>query len=231
MSCRAWQDLLQQHLDDAGPPGALARHLHDCPDCAARRGEVERLLRGLAQLHRPEPPAALADRLTSRLGAEVRARRARAWRRLVPRAGLAVAAAVLVALSLWSWWPIVGQPRAQKAPPADPGEKQRRDESPPGPPRDPMAEAGQAVASLGQRTASTTLDRTTTLLPLVRDPALDPLNVPAPAEPKLEPLREAADGVSAGLAPVADSARRAVNLFFRDLPMGRPEAGNVNNPG
>ncbi|MBY0229183.1 MAG: hypothetical protein K2W96_07900, partial [Gemmataceae bacterium] len=44
---------------------------------------------------------------------------------------------------------------------------------------------------------------------------------PLPEPPSLGPLADAAGDVQAGLAPVADSARRAVNLFFRDLPMGR----------
>ncbi len=235
MNCRAWQDLLQQQLDGDGPPGALDRHLHDCADCAAHDGDLRRFASALSRLRSPEPPAGLADRLTARLHREVRARRARAWRRALPLVGLAAAAAVLVVLGLWSWRPITGKPLpGQPGPGREIVQLPPRDE-PPAPLRDSVSQAGKAVASLGQRTASDTLERTTTLVPLVRDPALDETArgslAATPVEPKLEPLREAADGVSTGLAPVADSARRAVNLFFRDLPMSQGKPGTEKKPG
>ena len=95
MNCRAWEDLLQQHLD--GDPVALDRHLHDCPECSARGGELRKLASAFAVLRPPQPPAGLAERVTARLCAEVRARRARTWRRLLPLAGLAAAAAAVSA--------------------------------------------------------------------------------------------------------------------------------------
>jgi hypothetical protein len=86
-----------------------------------------------------------------------------------------------------------------------------------------MAEAGTAVVSLTSRTASETVDRTSVLFPLIQQTALESLDpMTTPLDPPLEPFREATAGVSAGLAPVADSARRAVGLFLRDLPVGRP---------
>jgi hypothetical protein len=237
MNCHAWQDLLQQHLDGVSPPGALDRHLLDCPDCAARRLDVRRLLDGLALLHPPVPPADLADRVTDQLVAEVRARRARTWRRRVGSlVALAAAAAILLTLGLWSWGPISGGNLDRKAAPGS-SQVAGPDPSSVHPPaphlRDSVTQAGQAVAALTSRTASNTMERTTTLLPLVKGSGLDPLTEGDSAgEPKLEPLREAAGGVSAGLAPVADQARRAVNLFFRDLPMGRDERPEHDNkPG
>jgi hypothetical protein len=227
MNCPAWQDLLQQHLDGDAGPAALDHHLRDCPACAAHQADVRRLLAGLTLLRPPVPPAHLAGRLTDCLCAEFRTRQARTWRRrLGALAGLAAAAAVLLALGLRSGWPIAGQPRDDVA--------VRPDPLPAEPPvGNPMAQAGQAVAALTSRTASDTVDRTTTLFPLVGRPSLDPLPVePVDDEPRLEPLRESAHAVSAGLAPVTDSARRAVNLFFRDLPVGRGSAsGTDNNPG
>jgi hypothetical protein len=35
-------------------------------------------------------------------------------------------------------------------------------------------------------------------------------------------LREAGNGITAGLEPVADSAKRAWNLFLREIPSVRP---------
>jgi hypothetical protein len=226
MSCRAWQDLLQQHLDGAGEPGGLDRHLLDCAGCQARQAELRRFLHALTLLRPPPPPADLAARLTAELCREFRIHRARSWRRrLGALAGLVAAAALLLAFGLW-WFP--GKP-----PETNQGTTNAAvSPDPPAPLRDPMAQASQAVASLTSRTASDTVGRTATLLPLMSTPGIDTLPTAAPdVEPKLEPLREAADGVSAGLAPMADSARRAVNLFFRDLPMGQGDrAGPGNNP-
>jgi hypothetical protein len=91
-----------------------------------------------------------------------------------------------------------------------------------------MAEAGTAMAALTTRTASETVDQTRSLLPLLPTSTVEVLS-----EPPLEPLREASEGVSAGLAPVAEHARRAVGVFFRDLPMGRgePAARPTQKPG
>ena len=92
----------------------------------------------------------------------------------------------------------------------------------PGPPpttlRDSMTEAGSAVASLTSRTADETLAKTQGLLPVVTDPSLNALDLGPPLDPQARSLREAGEGVTAGLEPVADSARRAVGLFFRELP-------------
>jgi hypothetical protein len=220
MNCPHWQDLFQQHLDGDSPPGTLDRHLRDCPDCRGNQAAVRRLLAGLALLRPAEPPADLAGRLTARLCAEARASRIRVRRRRIGAlAGLAAAAAVLLSLGLWSW-----RPGSRTGPGNEVVVAPTHREKPAPPLREPVAQAGQAVAALGSRTAGETVQRTTSLLPLVSGPALDPLTKgQKPVEPKLESLREAADGVSAGLAPVANSARRAVNLFFRDLPMTRDE--------
>jgi hypothetical protein len=90
----------------------------------------------------------------------------------------------------------------------------------PAPPalRDTVAEAGEAVASLTTRTADEAVDQTRLLLPIVKGPSLADLVVVPPSDAPARPLREAGEGVSAGLGPVASSARRAVDLFLRDLP-------------
>src|SRR5260370_41476734 len=80
-----------------------------------------------------------------------------------------------------------------------------------------VEEAGSALAALTRRAAGETLDQSRRLLsdmtPAVRpDEALQP-----PPEPPTQSLREAGQGVSSGLEPMASSARRAVNLFLRDF--------------
>jgi hypothetical protein len=135
---------------------------------------------------------------------------------------LAAAAAVLVAVGFRFL-----QPVNEKAEPSDPGRfiAKAPEKTAPGF-RDSVAEASNAVASLTSRTASETMDQTASLLPLLPSPTLEPIST-GPAS--IEPLREASAGVSAGLSPVTDSARRAVGLFLRDLPMGRTESPASTN--
>lgn len=230
MSCRVCDDLLQEHLDGTGAPGALERHLETCPECADRRAGVRRLLEGVRRMRMPVPPADLADRIASRLLSETMPRLSVRRRRLVPMAVLATAAGILLALGWWSWraapvkergWPHEDKPGTGVA--AQPV-------TPVGPLRDSMADAQHAVVALTSRKANETVEKTSTLLPLVRQPVLDPMGpMMTPIEPALEPVREAASGVSTAVAPVADSARRAVGLFLRDLPMGR--ATSDKKPG
>src|SRR3954452_22970266 len=110
MTCRAWEDLLQRHLDGE-PPEALRRHLLDCPHCVAREPALTRLLAGVARMKMPALPTRLTDRLTGLLMTEARTRKRTRWR--VRVAVLAAAAALLVAVGLYSW------PRPAKDRPVD----------------------------------------------------------------------------------------------------------------
>jgi hypothetical protein len=218
MSCQAWQDLLQHHLDQTGAPDELERHLTSCPDCARERPTIQRLLDGLRLLHPPTPPADLADRITTRVLAEARHRPVHRWRRrAAPLVALAAAAAILLLLGLRLWRP--GSPSPDPRVPDPDAIVQPK---PAAPLRDSMEGAQSAVVALTSRTASETVETTATLLPLVPPTTLEPLTPRTTSiEPPMEPFREATSGVSATVAPVADSARRAVGLFLRDLPMGR----------
>ena len=190
-----WQALLQEYLDgdhDVVPevPGG--------PD----RDAVARLLLGLDRLAPAVPPAGLAARIAAGLHEEVRARRRHRRWRFAPTAGLVAAASLLLLIGMRIAWPA------------------RDDSTPPTvtlaePFRDSIGRAGTAIASLTARSAETTVENTSSLLPLVNAPALPPM---PEIEPPLEPFREASAGVATGLSPVADSAGRAVRLFMRDLP-------------
>jgi hypothetical protein len=227
MTCKTCQYLLQEHLDGAGEAGALEQHVQSCPDCAGEQQPLRRFLDGVALLTPALPPAGLADRIASEVCAEVsRERRRLLRRRLTGLAALAAAASVLVVVGGRRWLPT--------SPPANPVEPvpsvvqlPERESEPTRPLRDSMAEASTAVAAITTRAANETMDQTASLLPMLPAPTLEPLSaVPAP----IAPLREASAGVSAGLSPVADSARRAVGLFLRDLPMGlsdRPAGAKI----
>jgi hypothetical protein len=80
------------------------------------------------------------------------------------------------------------------------------------------------VRSLVQDLANETVNETRQMLPGVKAPSLDELDLGPPLEPPARSLREATESVSTGLEPVTDSARRAVGLFLRDLPPMDPAA-------
>jgi hypothetical protein len=97
-------------------------------------------------------------------------------------------------------------------------------ENPKPPPlRNAVAEVGDAVASLTTRTADEAMGQTRLLLPMMSRSSLADLDF-APREATTRPLRQAGQNVTAGLDPVANSARRAIDLFLRDIPpVGAPE--------
>jgi hypothetical protein len=81
-----------------------------------------------------------------------------------------------------------------------------------------MEEAGSAVVVLTQRAADETVGQTRVLFPTdVPSPSVDP-NIQLALENSAQPWREARLGVVAGLEPVTSSARRAVDLFLREIP-------------
>jgi hypothetical protein len=217
---------LQQWLDgrtrECAPVPSDAPAL--CPACSDWVAAARRLDRGLRQLTPPAPPPRLADRIVARLAGDHRRRRYR----LLFAAGAAAAAAVVV-IAVWHGFhgatppaPIpVPAPFAKGRPDADP---------PPAVPvslRDSVASAGSAVASLTSRTADETMEKTKLLLPVMADPSLSKIDLQRPIAEPTRTLREAGEGVSTTLEPVADSARRAVGLFLRELPPmdGMPKGG------
>jgi hypothetical protein len=83
-----------------------------------------------------------------------------------------------------------------------------------------VAQAGEALTALTRRTADETVGSTRLLWPVVATPP--PMEEPGELPPALSPAarswREAGQGLSSGLEPVTDSARRALGLFLRDIP-------------
>jgi hypothetical protein len=217
MTCPECGDRLQQWLDgrtrDAGPSEPLVL----CPACAEWAGAACRLDRGLRLLTPPVPAPYLADRIVAAVAARRRRRRVRVllW------AGAAATAATLL-IAAWQAFHHGSPPAA--APEPTPMTQTSTPPQPAPPPeahatlRESVAEAGSAVASLTSRTADETVAKTKILIPAVVDPSLGNFDLQPPIDPPKLTLRETGEGVSAGLEPVADSARRAVGLFLRELP-------------
>ena len=211
MNCPDCRDRLQQWLDartreaatTPGEPPAL------CPACSEWGAAASRLDRGLRLLAPPTPPALLTARIVARVGAERRRRM-----RLFLAAGVAAAAAAL----LLGVWLRLHRENLASAPSPEPPTLAQAPEPPRATLRDSVAEAGSAVAALTTRTADETVANTKSLLPVVTDPTPGKIELEPPPDLPARSLRETGEGVTAGLAPVADSARRAVGLFLRELP-------------
>jgi hypothetical protein len=230
MNCRESLDILQQHLDGIRPPSAesLAAHLRECPSCAGLHAAGRRLRDGLQLLKSPTPPTGLAPRISAAALRSVRRRR-------LARRGayaLALAAAVLAAVGIrFSFGPTPSAvPDHEIAKVMAPSKLEVLQPPPANPTPPPLsntvAEVGEAVASLTSRTADEAVGQTRLLLPIVSGSSLASLDFPPPEAPA-RPLRQAGENLTAGLDPVADSARRAVDLFLRDLPpvRGRDRRG------
>jgi hypothetical protein len=213
MKCRACRERLQQAFDSRGRvemPAPAA----DCPDCSAWLGAARRLTAGLRLLTPPAPPPGLAARVAARFTAE---RRALRLRRVVAAAGLAVAAALLLAVGAR-----LLPPGPTPAPTPEPLPLVQKE--PPSPDlRATANEAGEALTSLTSRTADQTVEKTRLLLPVVVDPSLRQFAAQPQIEPPTRPFREAGEGMSSGLEPVTTAAGRAVRLFIDELPMEKKE--------
>ncbi len=217
MNCEVAQELLQQSLDGTPieSPEWLA-HLRHCADCRALASAGRRLQDGLRLLAAPLPPADLAERIVERVLLERRRARRRTQRRWA--AGLALAAGLLLALGLrldWHGWPNGVEVRPPESTANNvPASKEKAAPTL----RESAAELGKVFAALSNQTADETVGQTRQWVSNVPRPTLPKVDLTA-MEPPAQPFREAGEGVSEGLEPVTTSARRAVGLFLRELPM------------
>jgi hypothetical protein len=238
MNCDEAHDLLQQCLDGSPieSPEWLT-HLRHCADCRTLASAGRRLHDGLHLLSSPLPPTGLAERIVERLRLDRRRARSRARRRLA--LSLALAAGLIVALSLRLNWQgatdgtntrppdsvVKNAPEREGASQVHTDQRREPDYDRTAPTlRQSAAELGEVFTSLSNQTADETLGQTRLWAANVPSPSLPKLDL-ASMEPPTRPLREAGEGVSEGLEPVTTSARRAVDLFLRELPM-EPSATN-----
>jgi anti-sigma factor RsiW len=229
MNCDDFQQRIQAEFN-GDPPGAdgVEVHLATCPACRALDAAARRLRVGLLATPAPAPPSGLADRIVAGVLAD-RRQRQRSRRRLVfAGLGLAAAASLAIVLMLPKWMPndsVAALPTNKEVVPEE--DPVRKPSVPPPSLNENMAEATSAVASLARRTADQTVSSGHIFMPTVS------LEVPAeellaqPLEPPAQSLREAGSGVATGLGPVTNSARRAFDLFLRDIPpvASEPKSG------
>jgi hypothetical protein len=170
-------------------------------------GAARRLRDVLSYVKPPRPPILMSERICGQILKEYRVRQRR--RRLIEVAALAACLLIAVGFLYWSQpAKVVENPNSLGPKVATPSLKES------------LQEAGAAVVSLTRRTADETLENTKLLLPAPdseRKHRAEDLSFEAP----VQSLRMVEEGVAAGFEPVALSARRAVNLFVREV--SRPD--------
>jgi len=201
--CEPALQALQRRLDGESTrlsPDVEA-HLEFCPDCRERF----RLARSLIAVFPPrydaaEPSSVWTDHLVGDIVADGRKRR-------IKRLGVAWALAAGVLAAVWLNRPASSISSVNSLPLV------RNDTHTPDLRAD-FVEAGSALARLTRRAAAETVGQGRVLVP----PVEVPLALDIRLEPAARPLDLARQGLSEGFEPVATSARRAVSMFWQDLP-------------
>ncbi len=216
MNCEQFHTVLQSYLDgaDPDPPFAWEHHARACPACDALQAAACSLAGVLKTGKVPVPPAGLAERVALRAVRDFRVRRRQ--RRLLFAGGTALAACLVLALGIGF---LSRNPRPGRVgQPAGPLTRTRTEPASGGSLPEEVARAGSAVAELTTRTADESLGPTLAVVADLPRQAFAGMEFPKTPEPGGGALREAGIGVSAGLEPLTESARRAVDLFRRELP-------------
>jgi hypothetical protein len=206
---------LQQRYWDGGLSADdtdFQSHRDECSECREWHLRAEGMEEALRFSPPPSPSADLTARIVDRVLAERRAARRPLLRW---RAAAALAASVLVMFWISRQTPT---PQTSLVVEAHPGPDALATL------QEHIVEASTAVADLTRRTADGTLEETRSLLP-ARPPA--PVLPGADAfessfTPPARALQEAGHYVVVGLDPVTSSARRAFNLFRREVSTGEP---------
>lgn len=217
MNCLDYQQWQQQHLDgEAGrDQTGVAEHLASCATCRSWHASLQQLEKGLRLDARPLPPDGLAHRIVFQVLTE---RRRHVRRRVLTV--MALAAGLLLAIVFGPAWLRTDDPVPS---PVEVAQVEPRPETPPPGPalNKSVEEAGSALVALLSRTADETVGQGRLFLPdttVATPPMAGTDGWQHALDSPTQSLLQAGQGVSAGLEPVASSAKRAVNLFLRDLP-------------
>jgi hypothetical protein len=214
MNCHECQELIQRWLDgetSAAEQPTLDSHLALCASCRDLHASGNRLLEGLRIQGSPVPSADLSMRIRRAVVAQ--ARRQLVFRRAAVIS--AAAASIVAVLSANYFWPRRGdKPLVAVVQPNTSDRSLTLNRS--------VTEAGEAVLAITRKAADETVGQGRMLLPnvLPDTPRADMPELAALLGPPSRSLREIQDNMTAGLEPVTSSARRALDLFLRELPGG-----------
>jgi hypothetical protein len=226
MNCLECQNLLQQRLDGATTLLApdLDSHLAQCSSCRQLHLSGNVLLKGLKALPAPMAPMDFTKRLAAAVMKDRQLRRGRRRVRLVITAALA-ACLLIMTFAGYALLPVHRDTdfHPEIVAKKDSQENVRKATTPPRLTQS-VDEARQAFASLSERWAENAQKQTKLLLAATPLPMSEIDVLPAGSaalelEPAAKSLQQAGQGVADTLQPVAQTARRAVAYFVRDLPV------------
>jgi predicted anti-sigma-YlaC factor YlaD len=244
MTCTEFLEMLQRRLDGEAIADrtAVDCHLAGCGECRAIFQASERLEDGLRLIPAIQPPAGLSSRIVAAALAD---RGRIQLRRRLRFAASALAASILASLLIaqagsnaedGSWirrqfqqmagWfgpqptvPVTPISTVRPGTDSDDDLKNFAKESTPSL-RANVSEVSSAVVALTRRTAGETIAPTRLLTEAIPAPVDVFDAIPAsPEGPIAAAWQETGQRVTLGVEPVANSARRALNLFFREAPL------------
>jgi hypothetical protein len=210
MNCLESQQLVQMLLDGESIAAAreeLEQHLCACSSCREMHRTARRLQDCIRYLKPPMPRPGSPERIRAAILAEHR----RTRRRRQAVRVFAVAASLVIAVMGGVYLSRIENPPGSTELIAPSRRKPSLQEN--------VAEAGALVVSLTRRTADETLENTKLLIPSgTNDRTLGGApDIGNPFEMTFQSLQIVENGVAAGFEPVATSARRAVDLFVREM--------------
>ncbi len=192
ITCDVALEVLQCRLDGSAQPvdPAIALHLRQCVECRSRFAAADMLL----SVYAPRVPADFTVRLRSAVYSDARRRSVQRW--MIGATGLA--AALLLALRLGLPQPLQ-QPEVVVA--ANVPSIETR-----------VSGAKSAIWNWGGQTLSLMG------MPEIADPRINSGGIEQSIEPATAALTSAGKGLVDGVEPLASSAKRATQRFWRDLP-------------
>jgi hypothetical protein len=217
-ACDKFQESIQRFLDgDANAFDAAGEaHRSVCASCQTDYLAAHRLALGISLQMKPVVPADFTGRLvTAVLSDQVRPSNRGMTSRWLEV--LAIAACLLLVIALGMHF--MGRDDQVQSPPSAP-EVATVPQANPVDLEHSFAEASSAVASLSRRTADETIEPARRLIATAAEtPVLKTEPVAGFVRPPGETLAPIRQGAAIGFEPMANSARRAVSLFMRDLPL------------
>ena len=233
VDCAVVDEMIREFLD--GRVDSFPRelpHLGLCEECRTSVHAAKLLRETVDNLKQSAPPPNFTDRIVTEAIADFRTRRRR---QIVARSGAALVAASLIAFAIFRPWRDAGPGSPELAhetapspaivsetiqPPRrfDPTVATRKSE----PPRvkEKLAEAQEALASLTDEAGAATRDFFPSPGAFFSPPSKSFLPQAAPIS--TASLTEATKAAESGIEPMANTTRRALNLFRRDLAIVKP---------
>lgn len=230
MRCLDVKNRLQEWLDERAPASALdpsaQAHLGQCNACREQFAAAQRLVEGVKLFPRPAASSVSSRSIVARVLQDRAHRQLRFQRRLK----IIVALAASILIMVISGYILVPGPKKVREPgpfaaPIIPGrptpkvDPDLKDETPPAFAKT-VDEAKGKVAALTEKWTDRTMGHARHLLaatPALELPPMSGVLLPEESLDATASLKKAGHEISEGFQPVTRSARRALNLFVREL--------------